>query len=155
MIQVDKDDIQASFDVVALYPSIPIDQALDCVRERLQNDETLSARTEWKPDDIVNLLKICLETHFKTLDGRIFTQTDGTPIGKSISGPIADIYMNWFEEQNVFNDSNPFRQNLKIWKRSRDDVYILWKGGSEALDCFFWQLNYKETSIEFTIEREK
>ena len=141
-IQVDKDDIQASFDVVALYPSIPIDKALDCVRERLQNDETLAARTEWKPDDIVNLLKICLETHFKTLDGRIFTQTDGTPIGKSISGPIADIYMNWFEEQYVFNDSNPFRQNLKIWKRSRDDVYILWKGGSEALDCFFWQLNY-------------
>ena len=153
-IQVDKDDIQASFDVVALYPSIPIDKALDCVRERLQNDETLAARTEWKPDDIVNLLKICLETHFKTLDGRIFTQTDGTPIGKSISGPIADIYMNWFEEQYVFNDSNPFRQNLKIWKRSRDDVYILWKGGSEALDCFFWQLNYKEPRIQFTIERE-
>jgi len=113
-IQVDKDDIQASFDVVALYPSIPIDKALDCVRERLQNDETLAARTEWKPDDIVNLLKICLETHFKTLDGRIFTQTDGTPIGKLISGPIEDIYINWFEEQYVFNDSNPFRQNLKI-----------------------------------------
>ena len=34
-------------------------------------------------------------------------------------------------------------------------IYILWKGGSEALDCFFWQLNYKEPKIEFTIEREK
>ena len=34
MIQVDKDEIQASFDVVALYPSIPIDKALDCIRER-------------------------------------------------------------------------------------------------------------------------
>ena len=32
MIQVDKDDIQASFDVIALYPSIPIDKALDCIR---------------------------------------------------------------------------------------------------------------------------
>ena len=139
MIQVDKDDIQASFDVIALYPSIPIDKALDCIRERLQKDETLAERTEWKPNDIVNLLQICLETHFKTLDGRIFTQTDGTPIGKSISELIADIYMNWFEEQYIFNDSNPFRNNLKVWKRSRDDVYILWKGGSEALDCFFWQ----------------
>ena len=74
MIQVDKDDIQASFDVIDLYPSIPIDKALDCIRERLQKDETLSERTEWKPNDIVNLLQICLETHFKTLDGRIFTQ---------------------------------------------------------------------------------
>ena len=33
-------------------------------------------------------------------------------------------------------------------------IYILWSGGSEALDCFFWQLNYKEARIEFTIERE-
>ena len=24
-----------------------------------------------------------------------------------------------------------------------------------TLDCFFWQLNYKEPKIEFTIEREK
>ena len=84
MIQVDKDDIQASFDVIALYPSIPIDKKHEIVSERLQKDETLSERTEWKPNDIVNLLQICLETHFKTLDGRIFTQTDGTPIGKSI-----------------------------------------------------------------------
>ena len=38
MIQVDKDDIQASFDVIALYPSIPIDKALDCIRERLQKE---------------------------------------------------------------------------------------------------------------------
>ena len=136
-IQVDKDDIQASFDVVALYPSIPIDKAYDCVRERLQNDETLAARTEWKPDDIVNLLKICLETHFKILDGRIFTQTDGTPIGKSILGPLADIYMDWFDSEYIYSNSNEFRDNIKIWKRSRDDIYILWNGGEEALNCFF------------------
>ena len=155
ILNIDKNDIQASFDVVALYPSIPIKKALECVRVKLQKDETLSSRTDWKPDDIVKLLEICLETHFKTIDGRILTQTDGTPIGKSISGPIADIYMNWFEEEYVFNANNEFRNSIKLWKRSRDDVYILWSGGSETLDCFFWQLNYKDPRIEFTIEREK
>jgi len=124
MIQVDKDEIQASFDAIALYPSIPIDKALDCIRERLQKDETLSERTEWKLIDIVNLLQICLETHFKTLDGRIFTQTDGTPIGKSISGPIADIYRNWFEEQYIFNDSNPFRNNFKKCGKYQEMMFI-------------------------------
>ena len=65
--------------------------------------------------------------------------------------------MNWFEEEYIFNPNNEFRQYIKLWKRSRDDIYIyiLWSGGSEALDCFFWQLNYKEPRIEFTIEREK
>ena len=78
-------DIQASFDVRALYPSIPIKKALEITRQRLYSDESLQTRTKWKPDDIITLLEICLETHFKTLDGRIFTQTDGTPIGKSTS----------------------------------------------------------------------
>ena len=81
MIQVDKDGIQASFDVLALYSSIPIDKALDCIRET-HKDNTLLERIEWKPNDIVKVLHICLETHFKTLDGLIFTQTDRTPIGK-------------------------------------------------------------------------
>ena len=63
--------------------------------------------------------------------------------------------MNWFEEEYVFNANNEFRNSIKLWKRSRDDVYILWSGGSETLDCFFWQLNYKDPRIEFTIEREK
>ena len=100
-------------------------------------------------------LRICSETHFKNIDGRIFTQIDGTPIGKSISGPLADIYMIWFEEQYIFNDNNEFRAFIKSWKRFRDDIYVIWSGGNEALDYFFWQLNYKEPRIQFTIEREK
>ena len=47
ILNIDKNDIQASFDVVALYPSIPIKKALECVREKLQKDETLSSRTDW------------------------------------------------------------------------------------------------------------
>ena len=60
--------------------------------------------------------------------------------------------MIWFEEEYIFNEMNVFKPYIKLWKRSRADIYIL--QSSEALDCFFWQLNYKEHRIEFTIERE-
>ena len=103
----------------------------------------------------MKLLEICLETYFKTIDGRILMQIDGTAVGKSISGPIADIFVIWFEEEYVFNANNEFQPYLKAWKSYRGDIYILWNGGSEKLDCFFWQLNYKHPRIEFTIEREK
>ena len=63
--------------------------------------------------------------------------------------------MIWFEEEYVFNANNEFQPYLKAWKRYGDDIYILWNGGSEKLDCFFWQLNYKHPRIEFMIEREK
>ena len=57
----------------------------------------------------MKLLEMCLETNFKTIDRNIYTQLDGTPIGKSISGPIADIFMIWFEEEFVFNECNKFQ----------------------------------------------
>ena len=91
LLKIDERDIQASFYVIALYQSIPIKNTLECTRNKLLNDETLAERTDWSAEDIVKLLRICLDTHFKTIDGQIFTQTDGTPTGKSISGPLADI----------------------------------------------------------------
>ena len=96
-LNIDKNDMQASFDVVALYPSLLIPKAPSCVRKKLLNDTTSADCTDWKPDDIMKLLEICLETYFKTIDGKIYTQLDGTPLGKSISGPIAHIFMIWFE----------------------------------------------------------
>ena len=82
-------------------------------RLKLLDDNTLSERTDWSPNDTIKLLEICLETHFKTIDGHIYTQLDGTPIGKSISGPIADFFMIWFEEEFVFNAANEFLPFLK------------------------------------------
>ena len=58
-MNIDKHDIQASFDVVALYPSIPVEIALECVRKKLLNDDTLASRTDWNADDIIKLLRIC------------------------------------------------------------------------------------------------
>jgi hypothetical protein len=161
-IVLDDECLLASLDVVALYPSIPVKKALEIVKEKLENDETLEGRTKWKVDDIMKLLEISMDTHFVTLDGTIWTQTDGCPIGKSISGEIAEIYMDWFEETYVFNEENDFKPIF--WKRMRDDIFLIWKDsdkkttksrGSDDLDQFLWKLNGKEIRIQFTLEREK
>jgi len=103
-VNLDGDCLMASLDIVGLYPSIPLKKALEVIREKLEADDTLSSRTDWKVDDIMKLLEISMETYFKTLDGKIWVQVDGCPIGKSISGEIAEIYMNWFEETFVFSE---------------------------------------------------
>ena len=58
----------------------------------------MGLRTDWNPEDISKLLEISVETFFKTLDGKIYFQRDGLPIGKSISKPMAGIYKPWFEK---------------------------------------------------------
>ena len=60
----------ASFDVKALCLSIFVKKSLEIAKDEQQNDKNLSEITEWSPKEIVvDQLQICLETHFKTLDG--------------------------------------------------------------------------------------
>ena len=66
-----------SLDVVGMFLNIPVKKALEVVREELENDETLSGRTTWKADDIIELLEISIETYFKTLDWKIYFQRMG------------------------------------------------------------------------------
>ena len=61
---------------------------------------------KWKIDDIMKLLEISNETYFKTNDGNIYFQRDGLALGKSISKPLAGIYMHWFEKNFVYNTDN-------------------------------------------------
>jgi hypothetical protein len=143
----------ASFDVIALYPSIPMERALQVVEEKLRNDVTLPDRTEWNVDQIMKLVHISLETYFKTLGGDIFKQTDGTPIGKSISGPIAGIYMAWLEETFILNGR--MKRKISFWKRMRDDIFLVWEDTSERLQSFQVFLNGIEPKIQFTLEEEK
>ena len=82
-----------------MYPSSPIDETLEITLRELKKDESLKQRTNWKPYHIVKLGKIRIETHFTDYEGRIRTQTDGAPIGKSFSGCICGIFMADFEKK--------------------------------------------------------
>ena len=140
-LEVRDDDIIGSLDVVGMYPNIPVGTTLEVVKEELQKVETLRGSTDWKPKDVSKLLEISVETYFKTLDGQIYFQRDGLPIGKSISKPMAGIYMHWFEKSYVFNEDSRFKNNIVFWKRQMDDVFFVWRGKKDDLELFVWLLN--------------
>ena len=116
-VEVRDDDIIGSLDLVGMFPNIPVRKTLEVIKEVLWEDETLRNRTDWKPEDISKLLEISVGTYFKTLDGQIYFQRDGLPIGKSISKPMAGIYMHWFEKNYVFNEDSRFKDKIVLWKR--------------------------------------
>ena len=53
-----------SFDVVSLFTSIPVDKACTYIRTKLENDDTLSDRTQLDIDDILRLLQFVLSNSF-------------------------------------------------------------------------------------------
>jgi len=97
-VDIEEGKIIGSLYVVGMFPNVPVKKALEVVKEELINDESLRLRTDWKPQDVSKLLEISVETYFKTLDGKVYFQRNGLPIGKSISKPMAGIYMHGFEK---------------------------------------------------------
>ena len=64
-IRIELDEELRSYDVSALFTSVPVDKALDVIREKLEEDQTLRDRTPLIPGDIIRLLSLCVKcTYF-------------------------------------------------------------------------------------------
>ena len=53
----------SSYDVSALFTSVPIDPALNIIKDLLDKDNTLKERTVMEVGDIILLLEFCLKKH--------------------------------------------------------------------------------------------
>ena len=59
--KIEPDEIQVSYDVTNLYPSIPIDKAIDVILQQLSEDyEDLKTRTKLTLVDIQELTELCV-----------------------------------------------------------------------------------------------
>ena len=70
-------------------------------------------------------------------------KTDGTAQGPHMSCSYADIAM-----------GNNFHLKPSVWKRFRDDIFVLWEHGTASLFSFLDYLNTmdKKSKIKFTME---
>ena len=59
--KIEPTEIQTSYDVVNLYPSVPLDRSIQVIVEFLQDDHAeLKKRTKLNLTDIQQLLELCL-----------------------------------------------------------------------------------------------
>ena len=62
---ISPNETQISFDVVNLYPSVPIDEAVAVITEILNNDiDDLRKRTKLTLTDIQKLIELCLSSNY-------------------------------------------------------------------------------------------
>ncbi len=79
----------ASLDVVALYPSIPLEEVYPIVEELIVENRYSSALAK----EVICLLCLVNNQIFFTFDGKIFQQTDGLAMGSPIAPILANLYM--------------------------------------------------------------
>ncbi|XP_072018481.1 uncharacterized protein [Amphiura filiformis] len=141
-----------SHDVVSLFTNTPIDKSLEIIRQRLIEDKTLSERTKLTVDDVMEVLEFALTTTYFSFRGQIYQQKFGTAMGSPVSPIVANLYMEWLEQEAIA--SAPLDIKPRLWKRYVDDVLeIVKKDTAEQLTTHINQID-KTDNIKFTFETE-
>ena len=84
--QIAADEIQVSFDVVNLYPSIPINKAIDAMMKMIIDDfDDIKTRTKLEVSDIRRLIELCLHKCYFLWENDIYVIDNAGPIGLSLS----------------------------------------------------------------------
>ncbi len=150
-IRLSENDILVSFDVVSLFTNVPVEEACIIAKERLLLDSTLPQRTNLSPENIYDLLKLCLTTTCFQWREKYYEQTYGAPMGSPLSPVMANLFMEEFEKNALATAT------LKpgFWFRYVDDTLSSWCHGLDNLQRFLDHINSLHPSIKFTYEVQK
>ena len=139
----------SSYDVSALFTSVPIDPALNIIKDLLEKDHTLKERTVMEVRDIIHLLEFCLKNTYFSFQDQFYEQVEGAAMGSLVSPIVANLYMEYLEQKALSTDPTPPR----FWCRYVDDTFVIHKEVNKQ--GFLQHINSVDSAIRFTVEDNK
>ena len=133
------------------FPCLQLSQSKKHVAtsgKKLEQDPTLSTRTNLSIDDIITLLDFILSYNYFTYNDNVYRQIHGCAMGSPVSPVVANLCMEEIEEQAM----NAAATCPKVWKRYVDDCYSIIK--KNAVKSFHETLNSVDPDINVTVEHE-
>ena len=106
-VKLEPEEVMTSYDVKALFTSVPMDPSINIVKQKLQQDPLLSLRTNMSIQQIVTLLEFCLKNTYFLFQGKYYEQVHGATMGSPISFFIANLFMEWFEVKALSSALHP------------------------------------------------
>ena len=67
-------------------------KALEVIKLKLEEDDTLSERTPLKPDNIIQLLGLCLNCTYFLFQCEYYLQTHGAAIGSPVTDSLQPVH---------------------------------------------------------------
>ena len=87
---LDSNDVLVSFNVVSLFTKVPIPDSIEIVKHKTNIE-------------ITSLVELCLKSTFFSFQGVIYKQVDSVAMGSPLSPIIANLYMEHFEELDLWS----------------------------------------------------
>ena len=96
-----------SYDVTALFTSVPMQPVLKIIEQKLANDKDLQQRTIMSIKHIIRLLEFCLRSTYFVFQGQYYEQVEGAAMGSPLSPIVANIFMKNFETKALETAQHP------------------------------------------------
>ena len=105
-IRLWQDQCMVSFDVKALFTSVPIEPAINTIKKLLE-DDTEHKRTSLSVKNIIRLMEYCLTSTYFIFQGRFYQQQEGAAMGSPLSPIVANLYMEQFWKPGHKHSTTP------------------------------------------------
>ena len=140
--------IIVSMDVVALYPSIQIEDGIEATIQKLTLHEADIDMLGLTLGDIRELLELVLYNNYFTFNTKVYRQCEGVAMGNHLAPPFAIVFMDKLEQRML----ETAEKTPALYKRYVDDNLMTWEHGEEDLLRFFAHCNTQHPNIKFTWE---
>ena len=97
----------SSYDVSALFTSVPIDPALNIIKDLLEKDNTLKERTVMKLGTLSFSWNYVSKTHTFLSKASSMEQVEGAAMGSPVSPIVANLYMEYLEQKALSTAPTP------------------------------------------------
>ncbi|CAH8464949.1 unnamed protein product [Schistosoma rodhaini] len=147
-IDIEEDEVMASFDVSSLFTNVPINRALDIIYACLESDLDLNLRCPLDPSEFIKCLELCLRSTLFIFRGDLYRQKEGIAMGSPVSPIVANLFMHSLETSAIARSVFP----PKVWLRYVDDIFVIIK--QDYLEELFANVNNISEQINLTKEIE-
>ena len=138
----------SSYDVTALFTSLPVEPALGIIKDLLEQDNILKERIVVLVKDIILMLEFCLKS---TSLSRVkfMKQVEDRAMGSPISPIAANLYMEYIEQKALSTATPPLECESGIW----NTTFVIQK--EDHKQNFLEHIYSVDLAIRFTAEDNK
>ena len=145
------DVVLCTLDVISLYTNIPVEHAIEVLKQVIQENLELFPTPDL-PKMLIEMLEFVLKNNIMEYKGMVFKQIFGIAMGTPLAPVLANLYLAFLERILAEKADEKGILWPTLYKRFIDDCFIVYEGQKNQLLQFINLFNSLVSSITLSLE---